>query len=73
MNGYLLAVIGIIVAFVAVVIIATLVAVIKGFRAGETVIEVQIAGILRFSIHLSGISQKRAPTKKKHPVSPKGS
>lgn len=71
MNGYLLAVIGIVVVFVAVVIIATLVAVIKGFRAGETVIEVQIVGILRFSIRLSGVSQKRIPSEKKPPVSSK--
>lgn len=59
MNVYFVVVVGGVVAFAAVVTISLMVAVIKGIQAGETVVELQIAGFIRFSIRLSNISGKR--------------
>lgn len=64
MNGYFVAVVGIVVVFATAITISIIIAIIKGVQAGETSVEIQIAGIIRFSIRLSNISKKRANTAK---------
>lgn len=60
MNINFVVVVGIVVFFAATITISILIAVIKGVQAGETSVEIQIAGIIRFSIRLSNISKKIA-------------
>lgn len=64
MNGYFVAVVGIVVVFATAITISIIIAIIKGVQAGETSVEIQIAGIIRFSIRLSNISKKRVNTAK---------
>ncbi len=59
MTGYLVAVIAIVLAFAFTMVISIIVAVIKGFRAGETVVEIRLMGVIQFSIRLSDVSAKK--------------
>lgn len=65
MNGYFVAVVGIVIAFATATTLSIIIAIIKGVQAGETSVEVQIAGIIHFSIRLSNISKSRVNTAKK--------
>lgn len=66
MNSCFVAVVGIVVVFATAITISILIAIIKGVQSGETSVEIQIAGIIRFSIRLTDTSKKRVnPTKEK--------
>lgn len=60
MNGYFVAVVGIVITFATAITMSIINAIIKGVQAGETSVEIQIAGIIRFSIRLSNISKRRS-------------
>ena len=64
MSGYFVAVVGIVSVLATVVTISIVVAVIKGVQAGETSVEIQIAGIIRFSIRLTNTSKKASKNEK---------
>lgn len=55
-------IVGIVLIFAALITTSIIIAVVKGFRAGETDIEIQIFGIMRFHIYLSEVCKKRTST-----------
>lgn len=59
MTGYLVVLVAIILVFAFAMVISIIVAVIKGFRAGETVVEIRLMGVIQFSIRLSDVSAKK--------------
>ena len=59
MTGYLVVLVAIILVFAFAMVISIIVAVIKGFRAGDTVVEIRLMGVIQFSIRLSDVSAKK--------------
>lgn len=58
MNNYSVIAIGIVAIMVVALIMTLVIAVIKGFRPGSTVIEVKFFGIFSVVIHLTDVSKK---------------
>ena len=65
MNEYLMVVIVIAVFFAALISLFIIAAVIKGFRAGETMVEIRVLGFFHFRIHLSNVSKSPLHSKNK--------
>lgn len=59
MTKYIVLAISIILFFALAMMVSIIIAVIKGFRAGETVVEVSLIGIIQFSIRLSDIHARK--------------